>query len=45
MSEVKCRCYICLENLKDPIYPSGCTHGICKYHLKVKLLFNLITKK
>ena len=29
------KCYICLEKINIPIYPSGCSHGICKKHLKV----------
>ena len=29
-------CYICLEIPKKPIYPSGCTHPLCRRHLKVK---------
>jgi hypothetical protein len=29
------KCYICLENPVDPIYPGGCTHVLCKTHLKV----------
>ena len=29
------KCYICLELPVDPIYPGGCTHALCKSHLKV----------
>ena len=29
------KCYICLDNPVDPIYPGGCTHALCKSHLKV----------
>ena len=29
------KCYICLELPVDPIYPGGCTHGLCRAHLKV----------
>ena len=29
------KCYICLELPVDPIYPAGCTHGLCRAHLKV----------
>ena len=29
------KCYICLELPLDPIYPGGCTHALCKSHLKV----------
>ena len=53
MSEVDC--YICLEKINDPIYPSGCNHGFCKKHLEqlivihfniiLLLLFNLQTFK
>ena len=39
-------CYICMEKIKNPIYPAGCTHGFCKIHLKVNkliiIIFNLI---
>lgn len=28
-------CYICLEKIEEPQYPAGCTHGLCKKHLKV----------
>lgn len=28
-------CYICLEKLIMPVYPAGCTHGICEKHLRV----------
>ena len=35
MADKKYECYICMESLKNPIYPSGCTHGFCKKHLKV----------
>ena len=38
MEEKVNNCYICIEKLKDPIYPAGCTHGFCKKHLKVKKL-------
>jgi len=38
----KDNCYICLEKVKDPIYPAGCTHALCRKHLKVKQLLNLI---
>ena len=31
------KCYICLENPKDPVYPGGCEHPLCKSHLTVKL--------
>ena len=37
------KCYICLELPVDPIYPGGCTHALCKSHLKVhKIKINLI---
>ena len=42
MSERKLVCYICLEKLKDPVYPAGCTHGLCKEHLKVGIIKILI---
>lgn len=29
------KCYICLELPSEPIYPGGCTHALCKSHLKV----------
>ena len=29
------KCYICLDIPVDPIYPGGCTHALCKSHLKV----------
>ena len=29
------KCYICLELPVNPIYPAGCTHGLCRAHLKV----------
>ena len=29
------KCYICLDNPVEPIYPGGCTHALCKSHLKV----------
>ena len=32
-------CYICLEAINIPVYPAGCTHGICKKHLKVNFIF------
>ena len=35
MSKEKNVCYICMDTLKEPIYPSGCDHGICRKHLKV----------
>ena len=35
MADKKIDCYICMEALKDPIYPAGCIHGFCKKHLKV----------
>ena len=41
MAEKKIDCYICMENLKDPIYPSGCTHGFCKKHIRVNKLLIL----
>ena len=31
---VQFECYICLGKLEEPIYPAGCTHGICKKHLQ-----------
>lgn len=38
------KCYICLETPIDPIYPGGCTHALCRSHLKVpnKNKFNKI---
>ena len=30
-------CYICLEKIKNPVYPAGCNHGFCKEHLKVNI--------
>ena len=35
MSKEKNVCYICMDTLKEPIYPSGCDHGICRKHLKI----------
>ena len=42
MSDVDC--YICLEKINDPIYPSGCKHGFCKKHLEqlIVIHFNII---
>ena len=42
MSDKKNDCYICMESLNDPIYPSGCIHGFCKKHLKVNKITNFI---
>jgi len=39
-NDEKDNCYICLEKVKDPIYPAGCTHALCRKHLKVKKLLN-----
>jgi hypothetical protein len=36
------KCYICLDIPVDPIYPGGCTHALCKSHLKVHKKINLI---
>ena len=33
----KQKCYICLEPPVEPIYPGGCTHALCKAHLKVHI--------
>ena len=30
------KCYVCLEIPKDPVYPAGCDHALCKNHLTVK---------
>ena len=35
MSDKNNICYICMENIQNPIYPAGCTHGFCKKHLTV----------
>ena len=37
MEEKKNICYICIDNIEEPIYPSGCIHGFCKKHLKVNI--------
>ena len=43
MEDVKNKCYICIENPKEPIYPAGCTHPFCKKHLKARQYKNLTT--
>ena len=40
MEEKNNICYICIGNIKEPIYPSGCIHGFCKEHLKVNIKNN-----
>jgi len=35
MTKEEDKCYICLEKVKEPIYPAGCTHALCGKHLKV----------
>ena len=35
------KCYICLELPKDPIYPGGCNHALCKKHLRVIIILNI----
>lgn len=41
MNNEKQNCYICLESPVEPIYPAGCTHPLCKKHLKVKKYKNI----
>ena len=36
------KCYICLDIPVEPIYPGGCTHALCKSHLKVHKIKNYI---
>ena len=35
------KCYVCLDIPQEPIYPGGCTHVLCKKHLRVIILLNI----